>query len=73
MTTQLVYDRKARLYYDPPGLAEKQKRQSVTIWDMPLGTRRTEDDVIKTGGDPRDWFKVGWRLEAYYRNWAHVL
>ena len=56
------------LLYDPPQLHEYASRGDPPYSAWP-GTIRTPEDIMAACGDPRDWFRYGWRLEAYYRYW----
>ena len=57
-----------QLCCDPPELKEYADRGDKGFLEWP-GNIRTEEDVMASCGDPRDWFRYGWRLEAYQRHW----
>ena len=57
-----------QLFYDPPELHEYADRGERPYEEWP-GTIRTEEDIMAAHGDPRDWFRYGDQLDAYYRYW----
>ena len=54
---------------DPPEVKQYAKRGDPPIDQWP-GRIVTREDLMKAGGDPRDWFRYGHRLKAYEEAWA---
>ena len=54
---------------DPPEVKQYAKRGDPPMDQWP-GRIVTREDLMKAGGDPRDWFRYGHRLKAYEEAWA---
>ena len=54
---------------DPPEVKQYAKRGDPPMDQWP-GRVVTREDLMKAGGDPRDWFRYGHRLKAYEEAWA---
>ena len=57
---------------DPPEVKQYAKRGDPPIDQWP-GRIVTREDLMKAGGDPRDWFRYGHRLKAYEEAWAEFI
>ena len=54
---------------DPPEVKQYAKRGDPPMDQWP-GRVVTREDLMKPGGDPRDWFRYGHRLKVYEEAWA---
>ena len=57
------------LLHDPPELSRYAKRGDHQMEDWP-GVEVSHYDIMAASGDPRDWFRYGWRRRAADRAWA---
>ena len=62
-------DIEKELLYDPPELSQYASRGDLDVDDWP-GRVVSHHDIMAASGDPRDWFRYGWRKKAADRAWA---